>query len=307
MAEARQANISIYGIDPGGLNGLETYIATRLTMRGASSAAALRAARQKAVLNTDFLRDLADQTGARALVNTDDFAGGIDAVFAVSVERPAVQTRRADTINLLTLALTPDGVERGSDRQTVRLTQRPAQVPAVLETLSQMNLRPGRYQFRVAAHDAGLDIDGSVYADLDIPDVAQLSFALSSVALGFGTSKAAASTARLDHVLPIVPTAQRDFTSRDRVVAFLRVYQSLREPAGDVKLVASIRDVQDAVVFSKASVLGKGLFDRHPDLYAADYRLDVPLTTLQRGECLLTFDAARGTTQVRRSTYFVRR
>lgn len=396
--EARRANISVYSIDPGGLKGIETYIATRLIARGVSAVNAFRVAHGKAVLNLDSLRDVADGTGGFAVVDTDDFRTGINALFyenqsfyvlgfvpsstdtsqrerrlevrlpdhpgftvkartryrldpqatnsftgtrrlkevierpvptrelpmrvwlgsfpradqgdssvlvAVSVQRPAVSARQTDTIELLTVALTADGVTRDSDRLTATLTLRPTSEPAVLEMLSQVNLKPGRYEFRLAAHDAALNT-GSVYTDFDVPDLARLPLVLSSVAFAFIPPPAVVSTRRVENPLPVVPTTRREFSSQQRVEAFLRVYQSTRL-LDDVTLTMTIRDEHDAPVFNKTELLGKAVFRHGASHSAASVQFSLPLTELPPGRYLATFDADRGSTRVQQIGAFVKR
>jgi VWFA-related protein len=96
----RLANVTIYPIDPGGLDGFESY-----TLQVARGLPALRTpqvgplpadfnwfaplvapppealAQRVATLSMDFLMTAASNTGGRAIVNTNDFEAGIDQVF----------------------------------------------------------------------------------------------------------------------------------------------------------------------------------------------------------------------------------
>jgi len=81
---AQRGNINIYGIDPAGYRGYEKYLLDPVRRGGrpsrvqVSEAGAEGAAR----LRRDFLQITANNTGGRAVANTDGIEEGIDRVFA---------------------------------------------------------------------------------------------------------------------------------------------------------------------------------------------------------------------------------
>jgi VWFA-related protein len=75
LRDAQLANVSVYAIDPGGLGGLTGYLTANRRMRQVD---ALVRARN----HTDFLRTVAENTGGRAIVETNDSDDGIAQMFA---------------------------------------------------------------------------------------------------------------------------------------------------------------------------------------------------------------------------------
>jgi VWFA-related protein len=80
--KAQRANVNIYAIDPGGLNGYRDYVRFRAAARGAESTmpGRRRVPRNIRALQ-DFMRVMADNTGGRAVINTDAIEPAIDQIF----------------------------------------------------------------------------------------------------------------------------------------------------------------------------------------------------------------------------------
>jgi len=83
FGEASRANINIYSIDPTGYGGYERYLANPIRRAGRPpmDMEGDRAAAGGAKMRQDFLRTMADYTGATATVNSDEVAPGIDGIF----------------------------------------------------------------------------------------------------------------------------------------------------------------------------------------------------------------------------------
>ena len=79
---AQRANVNIYAIDPGGLNGYRDYVRLRAAARGAESTmpGRRRVPRNIRALQ-DFMRVMADNTGGLAVINTDAIEPSIDRIF----------------------------------------------------------------------------------------------------------------------------------------------------------------------------------------------------------------------------------
>ncbi len=92
------------------------------------------------------------------------------------------------------------------------------------------SLKPGRYEIRVAL-DAGSTERASVYTYVDVPNFAEQPLSLSGIVLGTSPSPSSAPSNAFTDLLPIVPTARREFARTSRASAFLRVYQRLNEAA----------------------------------------------------------------------------
>jgi VWFA-related protein len=74
--KALRANVNIYPIDPGGFAGFESYLLRKSQLPQAAPQIVQESTRYR-----DFLQTLANNTGGRAVVNTSDFAAGIDQIF----------------------------------------------------------------------------------------------------------------------------------------------------------------------------------------------------------------------------------
>ena len=399
LRDAQRANVAIYGIDPGGLSA------------GSNPA-------------KDFLHIAASHTGARAVVNTNDFTPGIDRIFVensayyllgfrpaahrpgtfhrleVKVNRPDVEAhtrtgyftaepaergarpssplgeaiagilpnadlpmevtlapfaipgepkamvtialgvrqpiparpgeeRTIETTELQTSAFTPDGDARGTQRHTARVTIRPgASGDAEYEALSRIDLNPGRYRLRLAAHSAGSGRAGSVFADVEIPDFRRLPFSMSGAILHAEPGRPAAPGGLFSPLLPFAPTAARDFLVVDRVTALVQLYQDSRRGIRPVQLVTRIVDARNLAVVDEVVTLGPTRFRaapsagtnaisataasglglanalRDPNLFIADVQYRLPLDRLSPGPHLLTFAATREATMFRRDVRF---
>ena len=96
----RQANVTIYSVDPGGLGGLESYVQNRAagvpaivtSNRNASlmddwfdsinPPRAMDLSHKVASVNLDFLKTVAENTGGLAITDTNDLTGGIERIFS---------------------------------------------------------------------------------------------------------------------------------------------------------------------------------------------------------------------------------
>ena len=96
----REANVTIYSVDPGGLGGLENFVQARAAGTHAiiwskrnmslsddwfyprNPPQAMDLSRKVASVNLDFLKTAAENTGGLAITDTNDLAGGVDRIFA---------------------------------------------------------------------------------------------------------------------------------------------------------------------------------------------------------------------------------
>ncbi len=252
----------------------------------------------------------------------------------------AAKDRITETTELLTSAFTPEGDARGAQRHTAKVVLRAgADGEAAYEVLARIDLPAGRYQLRLAAHNTTSSRDGSVFADVIVPDYSNIPFSASPVVLSATPGRVSAPKDLLSPLLPLVPTAEREFTADDKVTAFLRLYQNGQKPVERVQLAISIRDAQDRMEASETRTLGADQFPaagqqvipaatpvapRPPGMAAgltqstaagdqfanlslrtADVKYQIPLSKLAPGPHLLTFEATLGSTTIRRDVRFV--
>jgi VWFA-related protein len=163
-------------------------------------------------------------------------AGRVDLAFsAVDVRGRA----KASTHDTLTLNLRPETKTR-VDQNGIRL-------------LDRLNVPPGKYQLRVAAHDPGSGSVGSVLYDLEVPDFTKERLSISGLVLTSAAAMTAVPTARPDAelrmALPGPPVAARTFAQNDQLAIFVDVYDNDLTPVHKVDITTSLIADSGRVVF----------------------------------------------------------
>ena len=100
----------------------------------------------------------------------------------------------------------------------------------------------------------------------------------------------------------MLPTAKRSFTVAERVSAFTRVYQSLRNQPAAVSVSITVVDAAGVAQLHQSVAIpapALGASDR-----SADVSVEIPLKTLRPGPYVLTFDAMSSRGSARRSVRF---
>ena len=259
------------------------------------------------------------------------------------VPEAAAKARIDATTELQISAFTPEGDPRGTQRHTAKVTLRAGSGgDAEYEVLGKIDLPAGRYRLRLAAHNVASKKDGSVFADVIVPDYSNLPVSASPIVLGATPAKASAPRDLLKSVLPFVPTAERDFSITHRPTAFLRLYQSGAKPVERASVSIRIRDAQDRVLIDASQtvapdafvVAGQKLLADAPattpprsgrlslpapatqpssgttdqfanlSLRSADVSYQIPLAGLKPGPHLLTMEVTMGATVIRRDIRF---
>ncbi|HEX5069388.1 MAG TPA: VWA domain-containing protein [Vicinamibacterales bacterium] len=269
----------------------------------------------------------------RATVAPFAIPGGRNAAVAIvlGVTQPvpegAARGRLSLTTELRTTAFTTEGDNKGTQRHTAKVTLREgATGDANYEALSRIDLPPGRYRLRIAAYHADAAKAGTVLVDVVVPDFGRDKVSMSGVVLAAIPGLASAPRDLLKDVLPIVPTAQRSFTSAERATAVFDLYQSTTSvvPARvAIRIVddtgaTKIEDTQQLAV-DRFGTAGSDSTSRpgapvrpatgdpfaNKGLRAAEFQYALPLSRLVPGRYLLTFEATMGTTTLRRDVQFV--
>jgi hypothetical protein len=125
----------------------------------------------------------------------------------------------------------------------------------------------------------------------------------SGVVLDVRPPAVSAPVAAPSHLLSFDPSARREFGSGEEVTAFLRMYQRGRTPALAVRITARVLDRSGSSVWSSAEDIGQ---ERFAAAGEADYRVELPISTLAPGQYLLEITAADGRSTVRRELRFER-
>ena len=137
-----------------------------------------------------------------------------------------------------------------------------------------------------------------------MPSFTAAPLSLSNIIVGATAGTLTAPKDFLASLLPIVPTARREFARTGRLLAFFRVYQGTNrsDPLIPVQVRSSIVDDHDRVVATEAGVLDVAEFAK---ARAADYYVTLPLTTLAAGEYLLKVETTMGARTAGRAMRFV--
>jgi VWFA-related protein len=230
--------------------------------------------------------------------------GGTESAVAVvlGVRQPQPSERDAkNPVKVLAAAFDRNGRSVQSETRTIAVTWKAdASGSMPYELLSRLTLKPGRYELRLAI-DASLNQRASVYTYVDVPDFSQQPLSLSGIVLGAATGPLSAPKDAFATLLPIVPTARRTFDAADRVTAFVRVYEASKKPAIPAAVITRILDANDGVAFNDTVTIAA---DRFRDTHAADHRIELPLSTLARGQYLLTMETTAGEYAARRGVRF---
>ena len=173
--------------------------------------------------------------------------------------------------------------------------------PVPYELLGLLNLKPGRYQLRVAALAAVEGSIGSIHFDVHVPDFSKAPLALSGIVLTARPSGVVAPKDAFEALLPIVPTTRRDFFRRDQASAFLRVYHGARHGPAAVAILSRLVNAAGVVAFETREAVQPGQFSAGR---AADYGVDLPIDRLDPGHYLLSVEATRGKNTARRDLRF---
>jgi hypothetical protein len=222
------------------------------------------------------------------------------------LDRPAVVTEK-DVVRIAARAFdqsSPLRTSKGVATATLQLTPRASGRDTHFDLPTTLELAPGRYEVRVAMESTTAPQRGSAFLSVTVPDFAKDPLALSGVVLAKMPAARPAGRDTLANVLPFTPTTVRTFSRRDRVQAFLRVYQGGKRAAVAVNLAARIVDRENRSVYDRSISLAPTVFAT--DSRVAESGLTLPLAELASGSYLLSIDASdRQTTVVRHVRFAV--
>jgi VWFA-related protein len=216
-------------------------------------------------------------------------AGLVDVGVVLTVRWPPVRESTADTLTIVRNVYDADGRPGPPAQESVPVTLQPAGGDETrVDIRRRLALAPGRYQLRLNVRSTRLNRGGSVYADLEVPDVARASLSLSGIVLG-AVDDGDASNAALAGVIPLVPTTARDFAPGDALQSFVRVFQGGAAPASGVTVTTEIFDAANTPHFSETKDLPAEAFAA---ARSAGFQVVLPLDRLTAGPYLLSTTAS---------------
>ncbi len=152
--------------------------------------------------------DLPLQMSAVPLALPDKRESAVAIIVGVRQPIREAGVRHVEKVDLQVSAFNVEGKSFGSKRLRADVTLRAGATGlAEYEVLSRLDLRPGRYQLRIAANVGSLSTGGSLYYDVDVPDVGSTPLAMSGLMLGVEPGPVVAPA---DGLKPLVPIRAHD-------------------------------------------------------------------------------------------------
>jgi VWFA-related protein len=195
-------------------------------------------------------------------------------------------------VELSVVAVDLDGRIVASATPAIDLNLRPTTREAVerhgLRTTSRFELKPGRYQIRIAARDPNGSKAGSVIHDLRVPDLRKPPIAISDLLVASASATRVATIyvdPQLQGVLTIPPTTSRQFASSDTITVIGEVYDNRKEDIRPLRVTTSVTDVSGAVVYRAEEAIESFAFE--PKRRSYRHRVSVPLRGIAPGEYVL--------------------
>jgi VWFA-related protein len=218
-------------------------------------------------------------------------------LFGVEMRGRDLQLSPNGKLLLSYVAIDANGKVRGGNTDSLTMTNmRPETKTRIEQTglrmLNRLDIPPGKYQLRVAAHDSGGGNVGSVLLDLDVPDFLKGPFTISGLAL---TSMAGAAmpTARADEqlkaVMPGPPIALRTFPQNDEIVLFAEVYDNAGNTPHKVDITATVTADEGKVLFTTNEVRDSSDLGGQRGGYG--YTTKIPMKDLAPGSYVLKVEA----------------
>lgn len=209
----------------------------------------------------------------------------VDVATILSVRFPPLRAATDDTLTITRNVYDAEGRPGPPTRIIERARLEPGGGDeARHDLLQQLTLDPGRYQIRYQVQSALLDRSGTVFVDVDVPNLSRSALALSGLLIAGNGPSTVTTSGALEALAPIVPTTSREFTNNQALTGFLRVYQTIGPPE-PVTVTVEVFDASDVSHFEATQRLELAAFDADG---GAPVQIDVPLTGLTPGPHLLT-------------------
>jgi len=220
----------------------------------------------------------------------------------VGISQPDVTASTRDYIDVQVRAFTQSGKEQAAVRSRVDARFAASRTGMSLtEVVSELRLKPGVYAIRASAYSERMAESGSVYADIEVPDLTRAPLALSGVVLMSFPKPESITPTPLAVALPAVPTTERDFPKGAIARAHLRVYQGGQAPLAPVKVRSTILDEQSKNVLDRTEDVEAAKFDANR---SADVRVDIPVAQLSFGLHRLRIEVFAGAAITHRDVTF---
>jgi hypothetical protein len=218
-------------------------------------------------------------------------------LFGVELRGRDMKVDPNSKILLSYIAIDAIGKVKGGNTDSVTLTGLKPESKARIEQsglrmLNRLELPPGRYQLRIAAHDSSGGNVGSIQYDLDVPDFAKAPFSMSGLVLTsssgsvFPTVKA---DEQLKPVMPGPPIALRTFPQNDEIALFTEVYDNAGATPHKVDIITTVTTDDGKVLFKTEEMRDSADLGGKRGGYG--YTTRVPMKDLALGSYVLKVEA----------------
>jgi VWFA-related protein len=218
-------------------------------------------------------------------------------LFGVEMRGRDLQLSQNSKILISYIAIDANGKVRGGNTDSLTMpAMRPETKTRIEQTglrvLNRLDLPPGKYQFRVAAHDSTGGNVGSVQMDLEVPDFQKAPFSVSGLTLTSGAGSQMPTVRpdeQLKAVLPGPAVALRTFPQNDEVAVFAEVYDNAGATPHKVDITASVITDEGKVMFTANEVRDSTELGGKTGGYG--YSTKIPMKDLPPGAYVLKVEA----------------
>jgi VWFA-related protein len=218
-------------------------------------------------------------------------------LFGVELRGRDMKVDANSKILLSYIAIDANGKVKGGNTDSLALTNlRPDTKVRIeqsgLRMLNRLDLPPGKYQLRIAAHDQSGGNVGSVQYDLDVPDYAKVPFSMSGLVLTSGAGSAFPTVKpdeQLKPMMPGPPVALRAFPQNDEIALFTEVYDNSGATPHKVDILTTVTTDEGKVLFKTEEV--RDSTDLAGKSGGYGYAARVPLKDLALGSYVLKVEA----------------
>ena len=195
-------------------------------------------------------------------------------------------------VDIAVIAIDQQGKVAATDDRGVALNLKPTTRAVVerhgMRITKRLELKPGRYQLRVAAYDPASGKGGSVLHDVEVPEFEDAQLAMSdlvTVSTGAVRTMTANVDAELRTAVTFPPTAVRTFARSEDLGVFAEIYDNRKRGQTPVLIRTTVSDDAGRVAWRSEEKIDAAEFDTPARRYR--HRAQVPLRPLAAGQYVL--------------------
>jgi VWFA-related protein len=227
-------------------------------------------------------------------VDTPDSGPLLTVIMGVEPEAVTLEMKdgkQTGAVDVGGFVLNDEGKTGSTFKSQIQINAEPSRIPKVLKEglfyNSQIRIKPGLYQVRVAARDTKSGRTGSATQWIEIPDLAARKLTMSSLLVGGRPADAPATQNDEANPNPVTISVDRRFTRAEQLRFLTYIYNAAPGPQNatpDVAIQVQVfRDDQPVITTPMSQIKTEGL----PDMKSLPYAAEVPLEKLLPGHYVL--------------------